>query len=134
MDDEENGSFHEESTVHERTHSNEDGIPLSEASNVKDSNNIFITAKNAVVGLVNDMAKKLSGESSVNTTKDTDHSERDLPDIIVLLPNEDVSQYDDSFLLPLIQKTILFKANMSINLACGVWLDYALRKTNVSYH
>ena len=120
-DEEENDNSNSGTTHH---HDEIISESLKEKEEGSGTTNIFTTAKNAVVDLVSDMAKKITGKS----IEEPDQSPKTL-DIVSLLPdNITSSDFEDDFITRSIQRTTIAYFNSSVNPSFAMWFDYIFRR------
>lgn len=93
-----------------------------------DNDNIFTTAKKAVVGLVSGMAKKLSGQPEDDTVLEANETNEDgkLP-VVILLPDSNVD-FDENYLRNGVPQEQLAHLNKSANPNCSLWFNFVLCK------
>ncbi|XP_057317690.1 SUN domain-containing ossification factor-like [Hydractinia symbiolongicarpus] len=93
-----------------------------------DNDNIFTTAKKAVVGLVSGMAKKLSGQPEDDTVLKVNKTNEDgkLP-VVTLLPDSNVD-FDENYFINGVPQKQLAHLNKSANPNCSLWFNFVLCK------
>jgi len=87
-------------------------------------NGIFESAKNVVVGLVNNVAKTFGSQSEINRTGLSP------PDIVTLVKSDNLVEYfeDANFISTCIQRTLYSKYNSSLNPICKFGMTFVLVK------